>query len=50
MEPIVAVEPTDWDELAEYARELAPGESEPDDDEEEATEAADAPTTIPPGK
>jgi hypothetical protein len=33
------VEPTDWEELAEYARELAPEEPEPGDDDEEVTDA-----------
>lgn len=38
MEPIVPVEPTDWDELAEYARELTPPENVATD--------VDAPKTV----
>jgi hypothetical protein len=37
------VEPIDWDELAAYARELAPDDSDADGDDQEATKASDVP-------
>jgi hypothetical protein len=44
----VPCEPIDWDELAEYARELAPEELEAGDEDEEVT--LDAPPTMPAGR
>ena len=35
--------PTDWDELAEYARELAPEDSDADDEDEDGAETHDQP-------
>jgi len=43
MAPIVPAEPTDWDELAQFARELAPPDDGGDDtgDDESGTEISD---------
>jgi len=45
----VPAETTDWNELAEYARELAPDDKESDDDDGEANESPDPPPTTPAG-
>jgi hypothetical protein len=39
--PPVEIEPPDWDELAEYARELAPPKEDNDDETEEGAETPD---------